>query len=89
MSQFVPGQPILSREQQEQVIMNTFGIREPMPEVTQEVQNEETVQLTKAEYEQLLAGRQQTEPIQEQQVVRLIVSLASYSWMQRKMLNQL
>ncbi len=46
MDGFVPGQPILSKEQQEQVILKTFGLGEPVQEQAP-VQNEEVVQLTK------------------------------------------
>ena len=64
MDGFVPGQPILSKEQQEQVILKTFGLGEPVQEQAP-VQNEEVVQLTKAEYERLMAGNQ----VQEQTAV--------------------
>jgi hypothetical protein len=69
MDGFVPGQPILSKEQQEQVILNTFGIREPVQQQAP-VQGEEVVQLTKAEYERLMAGNQVQEQTPVEQEVK-------------------
>lgn len=69
MDGFVPGQPILSKEQQEQVILKTFGLSEPVQEQTT-VQNEEVVQLTRAEYERLMTGNQAQEQTPVEQEVQ-------------------
>lgn len=75
-SSFVPGMPMLSPEQQEEVIRNNFGIvtEKVVDEVlvVAEETKEEMVQLSKQQYEELISRsnhQQETPVVEEQEIV--------------------